>query len=123
MAKITDSGINILRWVERLVEDREEEGRTQGPAFCNSWGQIADSYTYEAGLIERLCMVQAANPTIIPPDVDIYEQFGISRSFRRGATSVARIRGVDDKVVRLINRWREFESARGRRPAMPMQKH
>jgi len=123
MAKITDSGINILRWVERLVEVREEEGRTQGPAFCNSWGQIADSYTYEAGLIERLCMVQAANPTIIPPDVDIYEQFGISRSFRRGATSVARIRGVDDKVVRLINRWREFESARGRRPAMPMQKH
>jgi hypothetical protein len=62
-------------------------------------------------------------PDIIPPDVDVLENFGISRSFRRGSTSTARTRGIDDKYVELINRWRKFESARGRRPALPMKEH
>jgi hypothetical protein len=123
MASITDSGLQVRRWIERLVQVREEEGRTQGPAFCNSRGQIAEAHVYKAGIMEMLCAVQAESNSIIPPDVEIYEQFGLSRSFRRGATSVACTRGVDDKVVRLINRWREFESARGRRPTMPMQEH
>lgn len=123
LASITDSGLRVQVWVERLVTVREKEGRVQGPAFCDRLGHIASSHTYEAGIMERLCAVQSANPGAISPDVDIYEQFGISRSFRRGATSVARTRGVDDKQVDLINRWRKFERARGRRPAMPMHEH
>jgi len=83
MASITDSGLQVRRWIERLVQVREEEGRTQGPAFCNSRGQIAEAHVYEAGIMERLCAVQAESNSIIPPDVAIYEQFGLSRSFRR----------------------------------------
>jgi hypothetical protein len=48
---------------------------------------------------------------IILPDMDCYEDFGISRSFRRGATSAARTRGVSDKHMDLINRWQKFEGA------------
>jgi len=55
--------------------------------------------------------------------VDCYEDFGRSRSFRRGATSLAQARGVLEKLIDLINRWRKFEGAKGRRPAMAMQDH
>jgi len=73
--------------------------------------------------VERLLTLQAARPDLIPAEVDISEQFGVSRSFRRGSTSVSRTRGVDDKQVELINRWRKVESARGKRPTLPMKEH
>lgn len=102
---------------------REKEGRVQGPAFCDDHGRIARAHSYEGWIMERLLRVQSTIPGAIGPDIDIYEQFGISRSFRRGATSVARTRGVDDRTVELINRWRRFEGGRGAHPSMPMREH
>jgi len=123
LASVTSSGLRVQAWVERLVEVREKEGRIQGPAFCDERGRIARAHSYEEWIMERLMRVQATIPGAIPPEVDIYEQFGVSRSFRRGATSVARTRGVDDRAVELINRWRRFEGARGTHPSMPMREH
>ncbi len=84
-----------------------------GPAFCDRYGGIAQCQGYEVAIMERLQMIQNSNLSIIPPDVEILENFGLSHSFRRGATSTARTRGVDDKTVDLINRWQKFEEARG----------
>jgi hypothetical protein len=89
MAPITDSGLKVQRWLERLVEVREREGRWQGPAFCDAHGKIVKAQTYELAIMERLQVVQDTNPGVISADVDIFEHFGINRSFRRGATSVA----------------------------------
>ena len=41
LAAKTRSGLNIKCWVQRLVAVREESGITQGPAFCDSLGNIA----------------------------------------------------------------------------------
>lgn len=123
MALETSSGLPTQRWVRRLVQVREREGRTHGPAYCDRTGEIARSFEYEAGFIDRLLELQARDPIVITPDVDITEQFGVGRSFRRGATSVARARGIDDKYVKLINRWRTVENARGRKPLLPMHEH
>jgi len=69
----------------------------------------------------------AANPRVepdlIPSEVDCYEHFGVSRSFRRGTTSSAHARGVDKDIVDLTNRWRQFEHAKGKHPRMSMQDH
>jgi hypothetical protein len=73
--------------------------------------------------VERLLIVQAARLDLIPLDVDISEQFGVSSSFRRGSTSVARTRGVDNKLVELINHWHKVKSAWGRQPSLPMHEH
>lgn len=123
LAATTDSGLEVRRWVERLVQFREEVGRVRGPAFCDQLGGIARSKDYELAIIERLQVVQQMHPGAIPQDVELYEHFGVSRSFRRGSTSTARTRGVTDKLVDLINRWRKFEGARGRRPALSMHDH
>jgi hypothetical protein len=70
--------------------------------------------------MERLVRVQSLIPVAIPVDLDVYKQFGLSRSFRWGSTSTAKVRGVDDKTVNLINRWRKFEGAR---PTLSMHEH
>lgn len=93
------------------------------PPFVTSQGVMARSKEYELALMERLSSLQRTHPHLFPPDLDIYEQFGISRSFRRGATSTARARGVNDRQVDLINRWRSFENARGKRPTLSMHDH
>jgi hypothetical protein len=123
MAAMTDSGLCVKLWVERLIDIRGREGRFHGPAFCDRQGGIAQSHIYQEALAERLQAIQMSSPEIISGELDVLEEFGISRSFRRGSTSTARTRGVNDKLVDLINRWRKFENARGRRPALSMHGH
>jgi hypothetical protein len=109
--------------VQRLVQVREREGRIHGPAFCDSAGSTVEAYNYEGAIIARLVEVKDKCSDIIGPDVNLLEDFGVSRSFRRGSTLMARARGIDDRQVELINGWRKFEQARGRRPVLPMQEH
>jgi hypothetical protein len=120
---MTNSGLPVRVWVKRLLQVRESQGRVHGPAFCDKQGKVASARVYESALMERLQQVQNTTRGVIPEDVEVFENFGISRSFRRGATSTARTRGVRDKHMDLINRWRKFESAKGRRPAMAMHEH
>lgn len=63
------------------MQVREQEGRFQGPAFCNTRGEIAPSKLYEEALVEHLEIIQARRLGLIPADIKISEDFGISRSF------------------------------------------
>jgi hypothetical protein len=123
LAAQTDSGLQVRVWIQRLVQVRERQGQTHGPAFQDGKGNILSSSKMEGSLVEYLQAVKDTQPGVIPPEVDCGEHFGISRSFRRGATSAARARGVDDRQVELINRWRKVESAKGRHPSLPMIEH
>ncbi len=105
------------------MEWQERRGYFRGPLFGDRSGQVVKLKIIELELMDKLHRVKNTRRGIIPEDVDVYEDFGISRSFRRGSTSTARTRGVDDKTVTLINRWHSFEQARGRRPAMSMKDH
>jgi hypothetical protein len=67
--------------------------------------------------MDRLQGLKDSHVGLIPADVDV----GISHSFRQGATSTARIRGVEDKHVTLINRWRVFKNVKGRQPTLAMK--
>jgi hypothetical protein len=99
----------VRKWLEHLALVWEQAGYHQGPAFCDPKGSLLESQVIEGALAEWLQRVKESRPGVIPNDVDCYEHFGISSSFRRGATSTARTRGVDDKHVEMINRWRNFE--------------
>jgi hypothetical protein len=123
MAATTDSGIQIREWIKRVVQVQHEAGRGHGPAFGDKYGELLSSGFVEGALSDRLQIIKDTRPGIIAKEVDCYEHFGISRSFRRGATSTARVRGVDKEVVNLANRWRKFESAKGRHPRLSMQDH
>lgn len=55
-------------------------------------------------MYDRLEVVQKIHPELISPSIDVLEDYGLSRSFRRGSNSEAINRGVDRK-----DRWRSVE--------------
>ena len=77
----------------------------------------------EATLFERLERVQEEFPTMIPEDVCVSEEYGVYRSFRRGATSEATNRGVPAEVIEINNRWRMVEHAKTSHPSLTMRAH
>jgi hypothetical protein len=123
MPPITSSGLKCRVWMERLVDQRTKEGRFRGPAFCGTDGRVLNPGILESFVLDLLVEIQNKHPKIIDPSVDVYEEMGISRSLRRGATTHARNMGVSESDIDSMNRWRMFEAAQGRRPAMPMRDH
>jgi hypothetical protein len=115
LASETASGLKPREWLERLVAVRFEEGRVQGPAFCDENGRMEYSRTYEELFLEVLLEIQEERPDLIPESVDISDH-GLSRSWRRSSTSAAVALGLEDSDIDFMNRWRTVESARGRRP-------
>lgn len=122
LAATTKSGLEVKKWVDRLVEVRKAARFEQGPTFAGP-RMVMTYASYEREILDRLQVVQYKKPHIIPGDVMVLEEYGISRSFRRGATSEARARGTSAADVDLVNRWRTFENAKGKRPRMAMRDH
>jgi hypothetical protein len=102
LAASTKSGLQVKTWVRRLVEVRRLELRDRGPAFSTSEGSIPYSW-YERDFMDRFMLIQRQDPTIIEADTLVSEEYGISRSFRRGATSEARARGIEPADIDLAN--------------------
>jgi hypothetical protein len=123
MAAITDTGIQLRTCIKRLVLVQHEAGRSHGPAFGDKYGEVLGSGFIQNILSDRLQIIKETRPGVIAKEVDCYKHFRISRSFRRGATSTARARGVDREVIDLANWWRKFEKAKGHHPRLLMQDH
>jgi hypothetical protein len=122
LAAVSKSGLQVKTWVRRLVEVRAQEQRSRGAAFGARDGSSLYSWV-ERELLDRFTAIQQREPDIIEPDVVVSEEYGINRSFRRGATSEAQARGINPADIDLTNRWRNFEEAKGRRPRMVMRDH
>jgi hypothetical protein len=123
LAAVTNSGIQVRLWLKQLTEVWHEAGRTHGPAFGTRQGAVLEASFIEKKNVDLLFAIRASSPGLLPAEMDFGEEFGISRSFRKGATSTARVRKLPEEVVNLTNRWRKFEHAKGRRPRLTMQDH
>ena len=53
--------------------------------------------------------IQAELPHLIPPDMDVYEAFGLALSVRVGATTRGQNCGVPGPDIDWVNRWRTGE--------------
>jgi len=122
LAAETQSGIKVRLWAERLIAARKSEHRQHGPAFQKADGACKYGWL-EREILERFQVVQQKHPDIIPADVQVLEDYGISRSFRCRATSEARARRVKPADIDIANRWRSFQDAKGHRPRLAMRDH
>lgn len=121
----TASGIDIRKWIERMLlwygPDRKGYVFRDGVGNRVSAGHYAQSILgvireiQQSGLKEELDLVEG--------DCDVFEEFGMSRSFRRGSDSRALAAGVPPATVDLINRWRTTERAKGRNAQLKMNEH
>jgi hypothetical protein len=67
--------------------------------------------------------IQKEQPNLIPAEVNVTEEFRLSRSFRRGSDSRAIEENLPEPTINLNNHWRKVEAAKGKQPTFAMIKH
>ncbi len=78
---------------------------------------------FESKFHDRLAQVQQAKPHLFPPDLEVTEDYGVSRSFRRGGTSEATNNGAPPHVIELNGRWRKSNQSGASRPNVTIREH
>lgn len=63
----------------------------------------------ESCILDRIAKVQTNYPELISSSVNVHEEYGLPRSFRRGSNSEALNRGVSEAVIDRNNCWRKKE--------------
>ena len=101
----TASGLKPGRWVTRLIECLEHAGVKGGWLFQDKDGSQQKMADYHEPFYSRLNRLQEEHPSLFPPETDVYADFGLARSFRRGATTRAQNAGVPAADIDWINRW------------------
>ena len=115
---ITESGINMVLWIESLRLVHRMKNRIGGPATTTS---SLDSHLHE--YLIRLWEKGAEFPQEIKGEDDISERFSVFHSLRRGSNTRALNANVSQNDIDVINRWKSVESAEGKKPARTMRQH
>ena len=123
LAYETASGLKIGVWVEGLIKTKRAHFQLRGPAFSDRASWHLSPLWVEMEISDRLHWIQSKNPELIPKELNVYEEYRISQSFRRGATTHARNQKVGESDIDIINWWCKVEGAQGHRPKLRMQDH
>jgi hypothetical protein len=111
VAAVTGSEIKIREWVEILLLEKAEVGLTSGILFFFKDGTLAKAIYFEEALVERLEWIQQNTTGSIPLSINLWEEFGVRRSMRIGATMEALNVGIDGTTIGAHNGWRKVEVA------------
>ena len=127
LANVTDGGLQIRKWVERLagvllLEGLMEREGTYVPAICEPTGELMENRRINNEFLDQLVGIQKEEPDLISHNLKVRQRYGINRSLRRGSRTRAQVKRVDEDIIELINRWSKFEAVRGR-PALSMYEH
>lgn len=125
LASETDSGLKIKVWLERMLEWYGSDKK--GYVFRNSDGGRVSCGHYAQDILSEIQKIQRSGLPeeigLVEADCDVFEEYGMSRSFRRGSDSRALAAGVPEATVELMNRWRVTERAKGRNARLKMSAH
>jgi hypothetical protein len=119
---VTNSGLQVRLWMGHLLDRFQRLNIHHGPMFCGSNGQPIKAREMEKDFFSRLEKVQESHPNLIPVDLTVSEEYGIYRSFRRGATSEA-VNRVKPHIIDANNRWCKVERSGGRQAPLGMRDH
>lgn len=103
-ATVTRSGLKPRLWIGRALEESQLKGFLSGPLFRDTKGFPMRARDMEDGFLERLERIQVTKPHLLSEQVNVSEEYGVSRSFRRGVTSEAINRGVTPEQIEADNR-------------------
>ena len=123
VASTTRSGVKVRWWLEQLIQVREEEGHSHGPAFGNADGSLCYLSDYDAVLHDQLRTVQQQPDSCLDKDDDIEANYSFFRTFRKSAEDRARAAHLDSNIQNAMNRWKKIERAKGKRPRFDMIDH
>lgn len=121
----TKTGLEPGKWIRRMVDWYAVDGINTGWVFRNRRNEHekANASEYEDDILGELENVQKTTKNIIGEHVRVYDEFGISRSFRRGSDAHALNQEVSIIDIEINNRWRSIDSAGGKAPRLRMIHH
>ena len=62
-------------------------------------------------ILDRIAKIQQRYLDLIRPGLEVHEEYGLSRSFRRGSNSEVQYREVSDKCVSLPREFLRYSQA------------
>jgi hypothetical protein len=116
IVSVTNRGLEPRKWIGRLLTIYQNLGINHGPLFRTQTGQRMKARDFEPKFFDRLEYVKAVKPHLLNSVEDVSEEFGVFRSFRRGATSEAVNAGLTLDIIEENNRWRKFHKAGASKP-------
>ncbi len=115
------SGLPFRLWMERALHQRVNlHDWDIGWLFQNRWGVRTNFGRCNALFRALIDQVQEQNPRLLPEAMDTSD-FSLWRSPRQGAVLETTNQDVAEKVIKLVNRWRKKEAAKGSKAGLPMR--
>jgi len=87
VAAFTRTGLNMETWVSRVIQF-EKKSKTIF-LFSDVGGKKETGSNYQSYFLDKMKAIQEQGKGVIPRQVNVFDDYGISRSFRRGSTTVA----------------------------------
>jgi len=119
----TPRGLEPGKWVKRVLEAYEQRNIYSGYMFRKSDSMKKKAKEMERRFHDRLLQIQREQSRLISPELDVVEEYGVLRSFRRGATSDVTNQGAHPSVIELNGRWRKSYQSGASRPSVTIRKH
>jgi hypothetical protein len=118
----TRSNIPFRFWMERIVYRRVKfEGRKRGWLFESKPDVQAKFGSYNALFCSLIAEARDKDIRLVLAAVEATD-FSLWQSPRRGAVLKMTNGGVATQVIKLVNRWRKKEAAKGSEPGLPRRK-
>ena len=113
LVPVTRTGLEPEKWLRRMIEWKTSAilPIRRGFVFLDNKGNRARASEYEEDILSELDNIQKETINIIGKDINVFEEFGMSRSFRRGSDAHAVNQGVSTSDIERNNRWRSVETA------------
>jgi len=119
----TPRGLEPKKWVGRALGKWEKCGVLRGYLFSSTQGDRLPASYFEPRFLDRLEQVKFAYPELIPPHTNPSAEYGVSRSFRRGATSEVTNQGIPSEVIEANGRWRKSQTSGSQRAKVSIREH
>jgi hypothetical protein len=120
----TQTGLEPGLWIQRMVEWYDRKGIVRGWVFRNfKTDEAARARDYEWDILHELENIQLDTHGIIGENINVMDEYGVSRSFRRGSDTHALNQGVAISDIERNNRWRSVENAGSKQVVLRMVHH
>jgi hypothetical protein len=120
----TDSGLEPMVWLQRMLDWYREGGIENGPVFRDKHGECGRYGDFEHGFLSQLARVHVKNPALFSkPLCNVFDDYSLGRSGRRSATGRALNVRLEESVINTNNCWRVKERAKGSNPNQNMIQH
>ena len=125
---VTDSGIDVRSWIQRLMTVHNFRGRMLGPAFVDPLTQSQSTTSDMSELFIELLVELFDSHRIlfgveIGSFVEVKDKYHVFRSFRRGSESQAVAKRIAEAARYVVNRWKKKEAAGTKKANLLIDQH